>query len=291
MRPLLAARAPAPGTAGFTVARGGSSLDVAFDPSGRAGPVFVATDGPGLDLELRALGAGAPIAPARGADLTPVVSSDGAWLWWSSARTGGGDLYRLAWASGVASPEAMTRTDDRAEWDPALRADGTAAFTSRGPAGADIGTVRPGSAPTLLVERPGDQTRPRWAPDGHHLAFYSDESASPRLDLVVRTPDGRLRTLLTGVRADPHGPAWAPDGQSLVVVQADPARLDPVVQVFLDGRAPAALALGSRNHGDLALVAGSGGRWRLAVATQAPPGAPAADWKRLCVWELPAPGR
>jgi hypothetical protein len=288
-RPLVAARSPQPGALGFTVARGGSSFDVAFDPTGRSGPAFVASDGPGLDLDVRVQGFAAPVAAARGADLSPTVSTDGAWLWWSSARSGGGDLYRLAWTTPGATPQAMTRTDARSEWDPSLRADGAAVFTSRGEAGADIGWLpTPGAAPALLVDRPGDQTRPRWAPDGHHIAFYSDEAASPRVDLIVRTPDGRLRTLLSGVRPDTHGPAWAPDGRSLFVVAADPTQLDPVVRVFLDGQPPVALALGSRNHGDLAVAAAGEGRIRLAVATQSPPRAPAADWKRLCVWELPA---
>ena len=68
----------------------------------------------------------------------------------------------------------------------------------------------------------GDDTDPRWSPDGRRIAFVHQVGRS-RYQLWTVAPDGRdVRRLATGLRG-PRNPAWSPDGRqiALTAIAAD----------------------------------------------------------------------
>lgn len=80
------------------------------------------------------------------------------------------------------------------------------------------------SAPaTQLTQPPGNESAPRWSPDGQQLAFISDRGGSPQVHLLQR--DGGEARALTALPMDASNPRWMPDGKHLLVTGAVP--VDP----------------------------------------------------------------
>ena len=106
----------------------------------------------------------------------------------------------------------------------------------------------------------GNQWNPAWSPDGRTLAFYSDETGTPRLWLYGVTDkdcrqigEGTIRaSLFMGFQ--PH---WSPDSRTVYV----PLRPDPPLEVS-DADVPNVIDVGARTEplifrsGDEAVLAG-----------------------------------
>jgi TolB protein len=118
----------------------------------------------------------------------------------------------LAVLLGVAGPQFA----DKAHAGTFTGENGTLAFASEGPNGADIFTVSPNGAhlrrviksPTGKLSAYSD-----WSPDGRTLAF--DSNRSGKVQIYVRSSDGRVQRLTNNSSRAAH-PAWSPDGRHLV---------------------------------------------------------------------------
>jgi len=80
-----------------------------------------------------------------------------------------------------------------------------------------------GRPPRQLTRGPGQDTLPRWSPDGARLAFVSTRGGSPRIHLLPReggeaAPLGQLPGAVPALR-------WFPDGKALLAAAAVP--VDP----------------------------------------------------------------
>jgi dipeptidyl aminopeptidase/acylaminoacyl peptidase len=93
-----------------------------------------------------------------------------------------------------------------------------------------------GTPPRQLTRGPGQDTSPRWSPDGTQLAFVSNRGGSPQLHLLPA--DGGEAAPLGELPGAPSELRWAPDGRSLVLTAAVP--VDPDWRGERpNGRAPA----------------------------------------------------
>lgn len=78
---------------------------------------------------------------------------------------------------------------------------------------AELWLIEDEGAPRPLVTASGENTRPRWSPDGRRLAFLSDRSGSQQI-LVLELGGGEAWSLT----AEPKGVgafAWSPDGTQI----------------------------------------------------------------------------
>ncbi len=122
-------------------------------------------------------------------------------------RTVRAALGVLALSAASAALGSIARTTD-----PALSPDGqTLAFVWQG----DVWTVpaKGGEARRLTVH-PGEDTWPKWSPDGRTLVFASDRFGS--LDLFAMEPDGTGVRRLTFDSASEFPTSFSPDGQTVV---------------------------------------------------------------------------
>jgi Tol biopolymer transport system component len=78
-----------------------------------------------------------------------------------------------------------------------------------------------GTGLTKLRGGPGDESQPRWAPDGSRLAFVTTQAGGPDLwvlDYVHGGPEQAISTLPLS-QGDPE---WSPDGQTIAFASAEP---------------------------------------------------------------------
>ncbi len=257
----------------YSSASGHADYDLYLDPSS-----VVAL--PGSDALLA----------APGTDGGPTWSPDGAWIVFTSARTGQGDLYAIDTARPDAAPRRLTRDEDSAELYPAFAPDGRRlAYVAHTPSGDQIHIIEDirRARPRQLTDWQGIQTRPRWSPDGRLLAFYSNHLDSAQFDLIVMHPEGSARRIASGVVMNTRGPIWTPDSLRILTVADDDDALDPVVMVPVHTPS-AARRLPTRTvgNGDLDLVLGADGQLWLAVAAQGRVGDDRRDYKRIFVMPL-----
>jgi Tol biopolymer transport system component len=245
----------------------------------------------GDDYDLHLLDAEGPLLRSPGAE-GDIAWSPGApqRLVYTSARTGGGDLYVLPIGG---EPRRLTAMEDSAELAPTLSPDGKSvvfvAHTERGDNLWQIADIdQPQPAP--LTVGAGSQGRPQWSPDGRFIAFYAlGQGDSDRTDLVVSTPAGQTRTVAEGVVADASGPSWSPDSTRLVFVLDRDDALDPVVAAAPEGGPVRPLELGTVGNLDLSVAPDPTGLGVLvAVAAQGLEGDDQRDFRRIYLARLPA---
>lgn len=277
-------------TAGFaTTARAVVVHEIAWPPAG-FGPTFAyvaANDAQDYDLYLDGVG---KIAPSPAADGGPAWSPDGAWIAFTSARTGEGDLYLANTAALEAPPRQLTSLGGASELYPAWSRDGKMlAWVAHSRTGDNLFLLPSlDGRPVKLTTWTGNQVRPRFSPTADKLAFYANHEDPTRFDLyVVDAASGAEPTLLLrGVVPDAAGPSFSPDGARLVVVRDDADTLDPIVAVPVGGGPAAVLALGTVGNGDLAVTRRDGVAW-IAWVAQGRVGDPIKDYKRLFAAPLP----
>jgi Tol biopolymer transport system component len=168
------------------------------------------------------------------------VSSDGAWLYFDSDRSGNADVWRLRLAGG--EPEQLT-TDPLGDFAPEPSPDGRyVAFHSlrNGTTNRDIFVMSAdGGRAAQVSAGPGDDRDAHWSPDGRALAWL-DRFSSDSAILVARRHDD-------GSWSAPRRYASPPNTGSVIWSDAN------VVEFFA---APGFFHLDTRTGGITRLVAG-----------------------------------
>jgi eukaryotic-like serine/threonine-protein kinase len=166
------------------------------------------------------------------AELDPAWSPDGRWIYYSSDRGGGMNVWRQR-VSGDGRPgerEQLT-TGAGADVEPAPAPDGRRlAFAVRGlnsdvwqlPVSPATGAATGPAEPVIVTTRV--ESRGAWSPDGRTIAFNSDRLGEMNIWLHD-VASGADRQLTTGAGGD-YQPQWAPDGRTLVFFSARAGSLD-----------------------------------------------------------------
>jgi Tol biopolymer transport system component len=155
-------------------------------------------------------------------DVQPVWSPSGRFVYFSSYRSGGLNLWRIAVSQGGkprGAPQQMT-TGAGQDLEPALSSDGARlAFTIRRQ-NADLWTLpvdpatgRPTGPPREVIATSRENSRGKWSPDGRRIAFNSDRAGSMNI-WIHDLADGSGRQVTRGPGGD-YQANWSPDGETI----------------------------------------------------------------------------
>ncbi len=233
-----------------------------------------------------------------GNDGQPDWSPDGRYIAYASQRRDSGDIYVIDLQGDPEKPLQATRwpnaTEFRPKWAPGKN---YLLFTrsQSGNRGQDIGLVidvtRAADTTQMITDWTGDEIRPSWSPDARRVAFYSNKGQKNDkvFDLWVIDINGQNATkLASDVVVDDHrGPQWTPDGSTLLYVQRDFKRDNPIMWARVDGSQKGVLETGTQLNGDLALHV-QGDKLMLAFKALGQRGSTNKTWERLYVMPFSA---
>jgi Tol biopolymer transport system component len=216
-----------------TVLPAAEHVDFQLSPDGNSVAVSTAdknSDHPDIYQIDLTRGTRVRLTASRATDATPVWSPDGRQVVFRSNRERVHDLYTRAIASTAPEHVLLTTTTAKAptSWTP----DGAhIVFQNRDDVtGWDLMMVSAdGSQPQPLVKTPFDEVQGRVSPDGHWLAYTSNESNRP--EVYVRMLDGGSSTWQISVNGG-SDPRWRGDGHELFYVSAD----GQLTSVAINGR-------------------------------------------------------
>lgn len=83
----------------------------------------------------------------------------------------------------------------------------------------DIYLVASDGSRTVQLTRSGNNTTPRWSPDGSQLAFVSTRSEAPQIYLLPIAHSGEARALTSHEKGS-VAPAWSPDSKYIAYLSA-----------------------------------------------------------------------
>jgi len=165
-------------------------------------------------------------------DFLPVWSPDGTRIVFSSDREGPGNLY-LKSASGAGNEELLFKSNER-KWPGDWSRDGRFIIcTSRSPTTKDDLWVMPMTGdqkPFLYLQSSNDEDHPRFSPDGHFVAYTSDEHG--RWEVYVQTFPASGGKWVVSANGGAQ-PRWRRDGKELFFIAPD--RKLMAVDVKLEG--------------------------------------------------------
>jgi hypothetical protein len=164
----------------------------------------------------------------------PQWSPDGSEIAYSVSAPGGKDIVVRPLAGGAARVlMARPGTQFPSDWP---HKGGALIVTEDGPRQRDI-LVQPvdGSAPGVYAATGADETAARVSPDGHWIAYTSDESGQPEVYLDAY-PRSKHRVLIS--RGGGIHPVWRGDGRELYYWRAD-SLIAVQLGTAVDGEPPA----------------------------------------------------
>ena len=156
-------------------------------------------------------------------DIDPVWSPSGRFVYFSSYRSGGLNLWRteIGRDGDPAGPPEQVTTGAGEDVQAALSADGKKLAFATLKQNADLWklpvvpeTGRAAGEPQEVVATTREDSRGAWSPDGKWIAFNSDRSGDMNIWLYSLV-DGSTRQLTRGPGGD-FQPTWSPDGQWIV---------------------------------------------------------------------------
>ncbi len=160
-------------------------------------------------------------------DVNPVWAPDGRYIYFSSPRGGGLNLWRIRVStSGVpqGSPQQLT-TGAGDDLEASLSPDGRTVAFSVSRIEADIWEVpvdpasgRPTGAPKSVVASTRVESRGAWSGDGRSIAFNSDRTGD--MNLWIHPLDGGSDRQLTHGAGGDYQPNWSPDDQMIAFFSA-----------------------------------------------------------------------
>jgi hypothetical protein len=235
-----------------------ANLSVAAD--GRRAAVVIPT--PQATYEIWIAERGRPglrrFASVPGADIAgPVWTPDGtAITYYRIGRTDADGIY-VARADGGGAPRRILKFADavrRSYFPEAFTPDGAslvAVAFSDGKADLALVPVAPGTGESEdkikpLVTGPGNESSPRFSPDGGWLAWSSDESGKTEIYVGAFARDGTVGSPFPVSHGGGNRPAWSADGRTLYFVTPD----ERVMAAAFDPRTGAAMP--PKLHLDLA---------------------------------------
>jgi serine/threonine-protein kinase len=155
-------------------------------------------------------------------DLDPAWAPSGRFIYFSSSRGGGLNIWRVPVGEvGPSGPAQQLTTGAGPDLELAASPDGRQlAFAVLG-INSDVWrlpvdpvTGRPTGDPSVLIGTTRVESRAAWSRDGKSIAFNSDRQGD--MNLWVRTlADGMEKQVTTGPGGD-YQPDWSPDGTTLV---------------------------------------------------------------------------
>ena len=148
------------------------------------------------------------------ANTNPVWSPDGKWIAYASVRDGHSNLYRKR--SDGSGGEEVLLSNDQADTVEDWTRDGKYLLYSRGSNGIDTQLwavpLEGERKPWMLVPHAAVLYGAHTSPDGHWLAYESNESGTVQL-YIVPFPGGQGKWQVTSNGSS--GPAWTRDGKEL----------------------------------------------------------------------------
>lgn len=190
-------------------ARAGVNGAPSWSPDGRRLVLTLSSAAGNLDIHLLELETLAltRLTEHPGIDTEAVFSPDGRWIYFTSDRAGGPQIYRMAAEPG-ARTERVTYTGNY-NARPRLNADGTQlAHVTRDGRGYRIAVQDLRNANVRVLSKGSQDESPAFSPDGGTLIFATRERAQGVLATV--TVDGLILQRLAADRGDVREPSWGP---------------------------------------------------------------------------------
>jgi len=208
---------------GFRVSHNGKWLAVEVGP-GKDGNLWL------LNLERDVL-TRLTLHEAGGYD--PVWSPDGEFVYFGSKRDGKFAIFRIR-SDGTAAAERLTEGAEKPQVPESVSPDGRhLAYFQMEDEDWDIWMLQldDQSPPFIFFESPFQELAPVFSPDGHWVAYLSDESGS--IQLYIRPfpePGGSVQVPAEGgdLRA---APSWTADGRRLFFISPDATVYEVAVTV------------------------------------------------------------
>jgi serine/threonine-protein kinase len=154
----------------------------------------------------------------QGTSAYPVWSRDGQSLTFASNRTGDWEIYSVPTSGGPAK-RLLERKGN--QFPSSYAPDGTLLFMerSKGRIGADLLTLgRDGAVTPFLDSQPASKVGAQFSPDGHAVAYASDESGH---DEIYVRPYGRPGDVVPVSSGGGSAPRWSPDGREIFYRRGD----------------------------------------------------------------------
>ncbi len=153
-------------------------------------------------------------------DIDPAWSPDGRYVYFSSYRGGGLNIWRVAVDGGKAGVPEQVTTGAGDDVQPAISPDGKRlAFAVLGlnsdlwTLAMDPATGAPQGEPSAVVSTTREESRGAWSPDGKQIAFNSDRAGDMNI-WVHSMEDGTDRQITKGPGGD-YQANWSPDARVL----------------------------------------------------------------------------